>query len=90
MERLVGGTFKSASLCDPNFPADASLYTFDKVFGVQRNFNNMRISSGLDWNTKEKKFYHNSACSFNTMEYDWNPQNGNLCKQTIKIFYFIS
>lgn len=36
--RLVGGTLK-ASLCDQNFSADASLYTFDKVFGVQRNFN---------------------------------------------------
>lgn len=50
--RLVGGTLK-ASLCDPNFSADASLYTFDKVFGVQRNLKNsittVRVAS-IRWN----------------------------------------
>lgn len=79
MKRIVGGVVLQ-QLCNPNYPADASLYTIDESSDVKRNFNTMRVPTGLDWNTCKNKFYHNSMCNFTTKEYDWDPQTGKLCK----------
>lgn len=76
--RLVVATV-TKQLCNPNYPADASLYTIAKSSDVQCNINNLRVSHGLDWNTNKKKYYHNDMCNFTTKEYDWDPETGKLC-----------
>lgn len=67
------------TLCNRNKSANAVLYTIDKFNGVHFNFNDVYTSAGKDWDPTKKKFYHNTICDFDTVEYDWNPSTGGLC-----------
>lgn len=78
LKRLVGGTYMP-TLCNRNTSANAILFTINKSQGIQINFNDFYTSAGKDWYQNKNRFYQNTLCDFDTMEYDWNPSTGGLC-----------
>lgn len=76
--RLYCGTFRT-ELCSPSNSSYASFYRYTKKKGVKRLLRNIKISAGIAWNKKARKFYHIDSCNFILEEYDWNPKTGKLC-----------
>lgn len=74
---FYGGTY-GANLCANS--ANAAVYRYTKCLGVKRLVDNLIVTSGMDWNMKEKKFYFIDTCNFLIREYDWNPKTEEICK----------
>lgn len=77
--RLFSGTAQT-SYCDSKVPPESSLYRYDRIQRVVRNFNGLRASAAMDWNTLTNRFYHKDVCQNNLMEYHWAPLTGELSK----------
>lgn len=77
--RLYGGTFR-AEICSSSNSPNASFYRYTKQKGVKRLIRDIKLSAGMAWNDKLRKFYHIDSCKFILEEYDWNPKTGKICK----------
>ncbi|KAJ6643787.1 putative sugar lactone lactonase YvrE [Pseudolycoriella hygida] len=75
--RLFTGT-AGINYCNVAFPAESSLFRFDRIQGLVKNFNGMRTSGAMDWNIATGQFYHKDICDLTLMEYQWSPINGAL------------
>lgn len=76
--RFYGGTLTS-SFCNPAEPANSTFYRYTKRKGLKRIFENIRVSTGIVFNKKEKKCYYVDSCTFEIREFKWNPRSGALC-----------
>lgn len=47
--------------------------------GTKRIVSDVKAFSGLAWNSEVKKMYFINFCKFTLEEYDWNPNNGEIC-----------
>lgn len=77
--RLYFGTFRK-ELCSSTSAANASMYIYSKKKGTKRIVGDVKVSSGLAWNNEAKKLYFINSCKFSLDEYDWNPNNGEICE----------
>lgn len=69
-----------SNIGNPDSPANSSLYRYSKKDGLVRLLDNLRVANGLAWNRKTNKFYYVDSCDFYVREYDWNPNNGDICE----------
>lgn len=74
------------SYCDPKIPPESSLYRYDRLQGVVKNFGGIRASSAMDWNIRTNQFYYKDVCQSSIMEYQWSPLNGELSKKVSIVF----
>lgn len=79
--KFYGGTYR-IEICSFTSAANASLYGYSKEAGVIRLLRNEKVAAGIDWNEKEKKFYHIDSCNGIIREFDYDPKTFELCKQT--------
>ncbi|XP_031633592.1 regucalcin-like [Contarinia nasturtii] len=84
--RFYGGTYRSV-ICSLSSTANASLYRYSKNIGVGRLVKNLKVSGGIDWNVKERKFYHVDSCNGIIREFDYDPKTMNICNERI-VFKF--
>lgn len=80
--RLYCGT-RQPTVCDPAYPAECSLYCYDRIHGVQQLVTEVRVSSGTAWNPEEECFYHVRGCQRLIRGYKWCPKSGRLCELRI-------
>lgn len=76
--RFYGGTL-TPPLCNFAEPANSTFYRYTKRKGLKRILTHVRVSNGLAFNKKEKKFYYVDSCAFNIREFKWNSKSGALC-----------
>lgn len=76
--RLYTGTYK-CTLCEA-FPADCSLYSYDKHRSLQQHIQGLQVSAGLAWNEEECSLYHIDTCLHNLRGFSWDPNTGKLGK----------
>lgn len=79
LHKFFGGTYRT-EICSLSSSANASFYSYSDKFGVERLLENVKVSSGLDWNVKEKKFYHVDSCNGIIREFHYDPKTLELCK----------
>lgn len=75
--QFYGGTFRKVT-CSRSPGAIAGLYKYTKSKGVKRLANCLKVSGGIEWNSKENLFYHTDSCNLVIREYDWNPKTGDI------------
>lgn len=81
--RLYGGTLRTELCSSSSNSANASFYRYTKNNGVKRLIHDIKISAGMAWNEKLRKFYHIDSCKFVLEEYDWSRETGKICKKII-------
>lgn len=57
-----------------------ALYKYDAKNKVVQVRDKVRLSNGLAWNEKKKKFYYVDSCDLNVKEFDYDPDTGDLCE----------
>lgn len=75
--RFYGGT-KCVENCFPNQTASSAFYTYRPNIGVHEFFGDVKISNGITWVRKTKKFYYIDSCSYDVKEFDYDPKTGNI------------
>lgn len=79
-KRLYAGTYR-LDTCGDTSAANASFYRFDCEKGVTTYLkDDIKISSGLDWNPLTNEFYHVESCQFSIYGWKWNARTGDLSK----------
>lgn len=78
--KFFGGTY-CTEICSLSSSANASFYRYSEKFDVKRLLTDIKVSSGLDWNVKEKKFYHVDSCNGIIREFQYDPKTMELCKR---------
>lgn len=82
--RMYSGTAQT-TYCDSKVSPESSLYRYDRIRGVVKNFGGLRASSAMDWNILTGRFYHKDVCQYNIMEYQWSPLTGELSKNFVSL-----
>lgn len=85
--RFYGGTLRS-ELCSFSTTANASFYRYTKSRGVQKLFDDVKVSNGMAWNKRRNKFYYSDSCRYELREYDWDPYTGNISEVSWFFFKF--
>lgn len=76
--RFYGGT-KCVEDCDTNNQtASSGFYTYRPNIGVHEFFGGIKISNGITWVRKTKKFYYIDSCAYDVKEFDYDPKTGNI------------
>lgn len=82
--RIYAGTRSLDSCIDYyKFLPTGVLYRYEKNKFVKRIHRKIYNSNGLTWNRKLNKMYFIDSCAHNIIEYDYNRENGGLCKLLI-------
>lgn len=76
--RFYGGTlFKQ--YCSASNEFILSFYRFDNANGLTRLFSGLKVSVGIAFNENARKMYHLTPCQLKIVEFDWDPQTGDIC-----------
>ncbi|XP_031636598.1 regucalcin-like [Contarinia nasturtii] len=79
--RFYGGSSTMKS-CATVTVETAAFYKYTKSTGLIKNFGDVLRSNGLTWNRSSNKFYYADSCDYNVVEFDWDPDTGNLTNGT--------
>lgn len=78
--RFYGGTMRLEE-CGDLFEAPVgALYRYSSAGNIDKLIENVRVSNGLAWNEKLKKFYYIDTCELNVREFDWDPETGDISR----------
>lgn len=78
--RFYGGTMLSEKIPNAAQTPAGKVFKFEKDNGVNEVLNNIYISNGMAWDESKNKFYYIDSGKFDVKEYDYNPNNGNICE----------
>lgn len=84
--RFYGGT-RLEEGCDSNATANGGFYMYEKGKCLKKLLNNIALSNGLMW--VRNKFYYIDTCAYDLKEFDYDPQTGNICKNSESYQWFI-
>lgn len=77
--QFFGSTYRT-ELCSSSSAANASLYRYTRKYGVERLIRDEKVPGGIDWNIKDKKFYHVDSCNGIIREFDYDPKTEEICE----------
>lgn len=84
--RLYTGECK-ADLCNPATPANASVYFYNRRYGVTTIIRKeLRIVNAPVFNEDARKGYLGGACNLQMFGYDWDPKTGDLGMVTFLLY----
>lgn len=78
--RLFAGTQRNETCDNLENPTYGNLFRFaaDEPAATLNKPDSIRVSNGLAWNEKIKKFYLIDSCAYNIREYDYDPCTGDI------------
>lgn len=78
--RLWVGTLSRHDKALKFTPELGNLYSYEKRKGFTQHVDKVTISNGLAWNKELKKFYYIDSLAYKVFEYDYEENNGTICK----------
>lgn len=61
-------------------PNQGSLYLIDDTLDPKKEITPVTISNGLAWNIDDNTFYYIDSPTRQIAAYDYDPNNGTICK----------
>lgn len=83
--RLYAGTMHVENI-DLFKQSHGAFYKFAAGESLAKLREPVRISNGLAWNEKTKKFYYIDSCDLDVKEFDYDLKTGNLCKLIYSLY----
>lgn len=76
--RYFGGTLFDGYCSNSNNDI-LSVYRYDRKKGLTQLFSGLKITSGFAFNEKARKMYHLGSCKLKIVEFDYDPDTGDIC-----------